>query len=65
MKAPRIYSTAGAFRKALEERLRQISTADRTDIDRLRRQISFDRFLARPWPASQLARGLPCLPPTF
>lgn len=41
------YATAGAFRAALEERLKQRSQTDQTDINRLRRQLSFDRLLAR------------------
>src|ERR1035438_2346690 len=41
------YATAGAFRVALEERLRRRSQTDRIDINRLRRQVSFDRLLAR------------------
>jgi hypothetical protein len=47
MAISRTYATAGAFRKALEERLKSISQAERTDINRLRRQVSFDRLLAR------------------
>ena len=47
MDAPRAYATAGAFRKALEERLKRISQAEQVDINRLRRQVSFDRLLAR------------------
>ena len=43
----RTYSTAGAFRRALEERLKKTSQTDRIDINRLRRQLSFDRLLAR------------------
>jgi hypothetical protein len=43
----KIYATAGAFRVALEERLKQRSQSDQIDINRLRRQISFDRLLAR------------------
>jgi hypothetical protein len=43
----RTYATAGAFRVALEERLRRRSQTDRIDINRLRRQVSFDRLLAR------------------
>ena len=43
----RTYSTAGAFRRALEERLRRISQTEQIDVNRLRRQISFDRLLAR------------------
>ncbi|MGA8086725.1 MAG: nucleotidyl transferase AbiEii/AbiGii toxin family protein [Terracidiphilus sp.] len=47
MTSPRTYATAGAFRRALEERLKSISMAEQVDINRLRRQISFDRLLAR------------------
>jgi len=43
----RTYATAGAFRRALEERIRKVSVADQIDLNRLRRQISFDRLLAR------------------
>ncbi|MFZ1938828.1 MAG: nucleotidyl transferase AbiEii/AbiGii toxin family protein [Terracidiphilus sp.] len=41
------YATAGAFRRALEERLKGISQTERVDLNRLRRQVSFDRLLAR------------------
>jgi hypothetical protein len=41
------YTTAGAFRRAVEERLKKTSQTDQTDINRLRRQLSFDRLLAR------------------
>lgn len=47
MAHPRAYSTAGAFRRALEERLKRTSQADQIDVNRLRRQVSFDRLLAR------------------
>jgi len=47
MPAPRTYATAGAFRRALEERLKQASLTDQIDLNRLRRQVSFDRLLAR------------------
>ena len=47
MARTKTYVTAGAFRVALEERLRRRSQADRIDINRLRRQVSFDRLLAR------------------
>jgi hypothetical protein len=47
MPASRKYSTAGAFRQALEERLKTISRDERTDFQRLCRQVAFDRFLAR------------------
>ncbi len=46
-KQPRSYASAGAFRRALEERLKQIAQAEQTDINRLRRQVAFDRLLAR------------------
>ena len=41
------YTTAGAFRRALEERLKTTSMKEQTDLNRLRRQVSFDRLLAR------------------
>jgi hypothetical protein len=47
MATSKTYATAGAFRVALEERLRRRSQADRIDINRIRRQVSFDRLLAR------------------
>jgi len=47
MPSPWAYSTAGAFRRALEERLKTASLTDQIDLNRLRRQVSFDRLLAR------------------
>ena len=47
MPSPKTYATAGAFRRALEERLKRASLTDQIDPNRLRRQISFDRILAR------------------
>jgi hypothetical protein len=47
MVIPRTYATAGAFRRALEERLKSLSRTEHVDINRLRRQVSFDRLLAR------------------
>ena len=47
MPSPRTYATAGAFRRALEERLKRTSLTDQIDPNRLRRQVSFDRLLAR------------------
>jgi hypothetical protein len=47
MAIPRTYATAGAFRRSLEERLKSMSHAEQVDINRLRRQVSFDRLLAR------------------
>lgn len=41
------YSTAGAFRQSLEERLKTISRQEGTDFQRLCRQVAFDRLLAR------------------
>lgn len=47
MPLSRTYATAGAFRRALEERLKRISMSEQIDPNRLRRQVSFDRLLAR------------------
>jgi hypothetical protein len=47
MPSPRTYATAGAFRRALEERLKRASLTDQIDLNRLRRQVAFDRLLAR------------------
>ncbi len=47
MATHRAYTTAAAFRRALEERLKNRSQAEQVDINRLRRQVSFDRLLAR------------------
>jgi hypothetical protein len=44
---PRQYASAAAFRVALETRLKAISTTERINLQRLRRQVSFDRLLAR------------------
>ena len=44
---PRQYATAAAFRVALETRLKSVATAEGVDLQRLRRQVSFDRLLAR------------------
>jgi hypothetical protein len=41
------YKTAGAFRTALETRLQMRARAEATDLQRLRRQVAFDRVLAR------------------
>jgi Nucleotidyl transferase AbiEii toxin, Type IV TA system len=41
------YKTAGAFRAALETRLQTRARGQGTDLQRLRRQVAFDRFLAR------------------
>jgi hypothetical protein len=47
MKPPRHYASAAAFRAALEARLQAIAKAEGIDLQRLRRQVSFDRLLAR------------------
>ena len=47
MTALKTYATAGAFRRALEERLKNLSMTEEVDVNRLRRQVSFDRLLAR------------------
>jgi hypothetical protein len=41
------YKTAGAFRVALEARLQTRARDEKTDLQRLRRQVAFDRLLAR------------------
>lgn len=43
----RRYSSGTAFRTALEERLKRIARDEGIDLQRLRRQVAFDRFLAR------------------
>lgn len=45
--ASRKYATSTAFRMALETRLKSVSITEGTDLQRLRRQVSFDRLLAR------------------
>lgn len=47
MDEAKTYKTAGAFRTALETRLQMRARAETTDLQRLRRQVAFDRFLAR------------------
>lgn len=41
------YSTAFAFRRALEDRLNAASKAEGMDLQRMRRQVAFDRLLVR------------------
>jgi hypothetical protein len=41
------YENAGDFRKALEDRLKDKARKEGVDLQRLRRQVAFDRFLAR------------------
>jgi Nucleotidyl transferase AbiEii toxin, Type IV TA system len=44
---PKKYVTATAFRRALEDRLQDIARKEGIDLQRLRRQVAFDRLLAR------------------
>lgn len=44
---PKKYATAASFRRALEDRLQAIAKKEGVDLQRLRRQVAFDRFLAR------------------
>lgn len=47
MPSLKVYATAGAFRRALEDRLKRIAHEEKVDVNRLRRQVAFDRLLAR------------------
>ena len=47
MISERKYASGPALRTALEERLKRVSRNDGVDLQRLRRQVAFDRFLAR------------------
>jgi hypothetical protein len=44
---PKKYATAAAFRRALEDRLQDIARKEAVDLQRLRRQVAFDRLLTR------------------
>lgn len=46
-KEPRKYATAAAFRRALEDRLKQLAKAERLELQNLIRATAFDRLLAR------------------
>lgn len=46
-KEPRKYPSANAFRRALEDRLKQLAEADSLEFQNLIRATAFDRFLAR------------------
>ena len=52
----RKYDTANAFRAALETRLLGRARRDDTDLQRLRRQVAFDRLLARMFSLSNQER---------
>ena len=47
MAKPKSYATATAFRRALEDRLKQVAGQERVALERLRREVAFDRLLAR------------------
>jgi hypothetical protein len=47
------YATAAAFRRALEDRLQDIAGKEVVDLQRLRRQVAFDRLLARLFQAAR------------
>jgi hypothetical protein len=47
------YATAAAFRRALEDRLQDIAGKEGVDLQRLRRQVAFDRLLARLFQAGE------------
>ncbi|MBI4249426.1 MAG: nucleotidyl transferase AbiEii/AbiGii toxin family protein [Elusimicrobia bacterium] len=47
MDKPQKYATAMAFRRALEDRLKLIAEKERVALERLRREVAFDRLLAR------------------
>ena len=47
MSLPAAYPSATAFRQALEARLLKLARTEKVDIQRLRRQVAFDRFLCR------------------
>lgn len=47
MDKPRKYADATAFRRALEDRLKQKSKTEGLDLQRLLREVAFDRLLAR------------------
>lgn len=44
---PKKYATATSFRRALEDRLQAIAKKEGVDLQRVRRQVAFDRLLAR------------------
>src|SRR5271170_2295281 len=55
---PKKYATAAAFRRGLEDRLQDIARKELVDLQRVRRQVAFDRLLARLFQAAQ-PRELP------
>lgn len=57
MVRPRQYTGAGALRTALEARLLERAKRNDEDLQRLRRQVAFDRLLARLFSADAAVRG--------
>jgi hypothetical protein len=57
MKAAQTYATARAFRQALEARLQDRALKDGLVLERLRKQVAFDRFLARMFPTQSNSAG--------
>jgi predicted nucleotidyltransferase component of viral defense system len=47
MKSIKKYPTASGMRMALEQRLKKVATDTNKNLERLRRHVAFDRFLAR------------------
>jgi hypothetical protein len=45
---PKKYATAAAFRRALEDRLQDIAGKENVDLQRLHRQVAFDRLFGAP-----------------
>jgi len=61
------YSSASAFRRALEDRLAAASNAEGIDLQRMRRQVAFDRLLVRLFgegshPGREAVRPIPSRP---
>jgi hypothetical protein len=57
MVTPRQYASAGALRTALEARLLERAKRRDEDLQRLRRQVAFDRLLARLFGTETAVRG--------
>jgi hypothetical protein len=55
MKGERKYSSGNALRTALEERINKTARDEGVDLQRLRRQVAFDRLLARLFHAPETA----------
>ncbi len=56
MKEPKKYSSPVAMRTALEDRINRNARETNQDIQRLRRQVAFDRLLARVFSSQQASR---------